>query len=163
YSAYTNEMADEVNRLLDDDSVVVTYSALIGIDPKTGVPSQHGKRPINADVLILAGADSLGIEEMVNVLRAVPDSSRVFLLGAAKDLPAHSIGQPFAELTQGGPARVFQASFWLPPRSPQREASRRIWSGTLKANDETFDPTQAISWLSVPSELLIETLPVVVR
>jgi hypothetical protein len=99
---------------------------------------------------------------MVNVLRAVPDSSRVFLLGAAKDLPAHSIGQPFAELTQGGPARVFQASLAASQITATRSIAAYL-SGTLKANDETFDPTQAISWLSVPSELLIETLPVVVR
>ena len=163
YSAYTTEMADEVSRLITDDTLVFTYSALIGIDPKTGVPAQHGKRPINADVLIIAGADSLGVEEMVNILRAVPETSRVYMLGAVKDLPAHSIGQPFSDLAQAGPSRTFQASFWLSARTHQREASRRIWSGTLRANSESFDPCQAISWLPVPTDLLNETLPLVLR
>ncbi|WP_236054259.1 helix-hairpin-helix domain-containing protein [Pseudomonas arcuscaelestis] len=162
YSAYTTEMADELNQRLDD-AMVVNYSALIGIDPKTGVPAQHSKRRISADVLIVAGADSLGVEEMLRILRAVPEAGRIFMLGAVKDLPAHSIGQPFAEIAQGGSARVFQASFWLPARSLQREASRRLWSGTLKLNAENFDPSQAISWLPVPQDMIAETLPIVVR
>lgn len=150
-TASTREMVTELGKALGDDSPVVGYGELIGIDPSTGVPQQHRSSPIPTDVVVVVGADSMGVEEIHYLLEAMPAEGRIFMLGAPKDLPSQTVGQPFDELSKVPEIRTFIASFWLPARSDHRLAAKAVWSGSIRPDDE-FDPTKPISWLNTPRE-----------
>lgn len=159
FATYTCEMADEIKSHLGEDAVVVTYASLVGLDPDTGVPLQRKNSPISAEVVVLVAADALGIEEMTHILAAMPKTARLFLLGCPKDLHSLTVGQPFSELTSVKGIKAFQASFWLPARSEGRRVSTQIWTGSFTPQLNHFNPSDSISWLNIPREVIPQALP----
>lgn len=162
YSAYSREMVTEISNLLGSDAPVVGYAELIGIDPLTGVPLQRQQSPIEADVVIFVGTDALGVEEANFLLDALHPNSRIFMLGAPKDLPSQTVGQPFDELAKVAEIRSFLASFWLPARSEFRLAANSVWSGGLKPSS-TFDPSNPISWIAAPRDALPDAITLLIE
>lgn len=162
FSAYSREMTAEMTRLLGPDAPITGYAELIGLDPETGVPTQRQQSPVETDVIVFLGADTLGVEETNFLLDAIPANGRLFLLGAPKDLPSQNIGQPFDELAKVAEIRTFLASFWLPARTDFRLAANTIWSGALKPRD-SFDPSKPISWIRAPREALPEAITLLIE
>lgn len=162
FAASTTEMVAEIKRPLGPDASVVGYAELVGLDPETGVPFNHKSSPISADVVVFVGADSIGVEETNFILEAMPTNGRIFFLGVPKDMPSQTVGQPFDELAKVKEIRTFLASFWLPAKSEHRLASNKVWSGALKPND-TFDPTQPISWIKANREELPEAINLLIK
>ncbi|WP_409286780.1 helix-hairpin-helix domain-containing protein [Pseudomonas guariconensis] len=151
FTACSLEMVREITATLTDDAHVVSYAELIGIDPQTGIPQQSKASPIPAEIVVVVGTDAMGVEEIHFLLEAMPPNGRIFMLGAPKDLPSQTIGQPFDELAKMPEIRTFIASFWLPARVDHRLAAKQIWSGAIKP-DEAFEPDRPISWLQTPRE-----------
>lgn len=162
FAASTAEMVSEIKRPLGPDASVVGYAELVGLDPETGIPFNHKSSPISADVVVFVGADTIGVEETNFILEAMPANGRIFFLGAPKDMPSQTVGQPFDELAKVKEIRTFLASFWLPAKSEHRLASNKVWSGALKPND-TFDPTQPISWIKADREELPEAINLLIK
>lgn len=162
FAASTAEMVAELKLPLGSDASVVGYAELVGLDPETGVPFNHKSSPISADVVVFIGADSLGVEETNFVLEAMPANGRIFFLGAPKDMPSQTVGQPFDELSKVKEIRTFLASFWLPAKSEHRLASNKVWSGSLKPND-TFNPSEPISWIKAEREALPEAINLLIK
>ncbi|MCK1788898.1 exodeoxyribonuclease [Pseudomonas violetae] len=150
-SAASREMVAELSKTLGDDAQVVGYAELIGLDPVSGVPLQHQQSPIQADVVVFVGTDALGVEEIHFLLEAMPKTGRIFMLGAPKDLPSQTVGQPFDELAKVPEIRTFIASFWLSARTEHRIAAKDVWSGSIKP-DDSFDPSRPVSWLNTPRD-----------
>lgn len=159
FVAYTCEMVDEVIKHLGEDAAVFTYAEMIGLDPDTGVPAQGEASPVTADVIVLVGADSIGIEEMTCVMHAAPQTARLYMLGCPKDMPSLTVGQPFAEMVKIKDIRCFQGSFWLPQDSELRNAHRQVWAGTLTPDLEDFDPTHWLSWFKIERDHIPDVLP----
>ncbi len=159
FVAYTCEMTDEVSKHLGEQAVVFTYAEMIGLDPDTGIPAQTESSPVDADVIILVGADSIGIEEMTCVMQAVPKTARFYLLGCPKDMPSLTVGQPFAEMAKIKDIRSFQGSFWLTQDSELRNIHRQVWEGTLNPDLDSFDPTDRLSWFKVDRDHIPSLLP----
>lgn len=151
FAAPSVEMLRELQSELTEEATVVTFAELIGIDPETGIPQQQHSNPLPAEVIVVVGADALGIEEIHFLLDAMPHSGRLFMFGAPKDLPSQTVGQPFDELAKVPEIRTFLASFWLPARDDYRLAAKHVWSGKIKP-DDAFDPKKPISWLQTPRE-----------
>lgn len=158
-TAASREMVTELNHALGDDAPVLSYAELIGIDPISGVPQQHRANPIPADVVVVVGTDSMGVEEIHYLLEAMPAEGRIFMLGAPRDLPSQTVGQPFDEMAKVHEIRAFMASFWLPARTEHRLAAKDIWSGSIKPDNE-FDPSKPISWLNTPREDIADVVNV---
>lgn len=163
FATYTCEMASELRKRLGEDASVVTYSTLVGLDPDTGIPMQRETSPISAEVVVLVAADALGVEEMTHILEAMPKTGRLFMLGCPKDLPSLTVGKPFVEMVQVKDIRSYLASFWLPARTEGRITNSRIWAGTLTPKLDTFDPSDAISWLPIPRDMIPMVLPELIK
>lgn len=156
---YTLEMLNDLSGSLGELIPATTYADLLGLDTETGFPERHAGNPIPAEAVIVFGADALGIEEMLQLLQAVPATARLYLLGCPQDLPTLSIGQPFADMIEDTRIKAFHASFWgVADAAPHRQAQELIWSGALAAADE-FDPTQPISWVRCDPSLIPNLLP----
>ena len=158
-AAYTSELAREVANQVGDDAPVVTYGALVGLDPVSGVPAFHDKRPVSTDVLLLVGADSFGTEELYRTILAMPISGRIYMLGLPRDLPAPTIGQPFETIFEQTRYKTLQASFWLPARSDRRLIANKLWSGALGQTSGEFDPRRPLSWIDAQADLIPEVIP----
>ncbi len=163
FATYTSEMAIELSKRLGEDANVLTYAALVGLDPDTGVPIQREGCPISADVVVLVAADALGVEEMTHVLEAMPKTGRLFMLGCPKDLPSLTVGKPFVEMVQVKDIKSYLASFWLPARTVERLTNSRVWTGTLTPKLDKFDPNDPIAWLPIPREMIPMVLPELIK
>ena len=153
-TTYTVEMLREAKPHLGCSIPRMTYAELIGLDEETGIPLQRGSNPIEADAIVVLGADALGVEEMNYLIEAAPLSGRLYLLGCPRDLPSLSIGQPFADLLDCRQFKAFHSRFWGVPSTAKHTAQEAIWAGSIAADLEAFDPTQPVSWLEcAPAEL----------
>lgn len=162
-ATYTTELANALRAHVKDAASVVTYGTLVGLDPTSGVPAFHDKRPMGTDVLVIIGADSFGTEELYRTMLAMPKTGRIYLVGLPRDLPAPTIGQPFETLFEHTKYRTLQASFWLPARSERRLIANKLWSGSIGKLDGAFDPTAPLSWINVEASLIPEMLPEVIK
>lgn len=159
FTTYTLEMIAEARKSIGCGSQIMTYAELIGLDDETGIPLQRGTNPVEADVIIVLGADALGIEEMNYLIEAAPQNGRLYLLGCPRDLPSLSIGQPFADLLDSEQFKAFHSRFWGVPDSNKRDAQEKVWAGEVKPDLEAFDPTQPLSWLDCSIEDLPTFIP----
>jgi hypothetical protein len=162
FATYTCELADELTSVLGERACVLTYAALVGLEPDTGVPIQRAESPISTDVVVLVAADALGVEEMTNIMEAMPKSGRLFMLGCPKNMPSLTVGQPFEEMVKVKDIQCFHASFWLAAPSNARTFSSKIWTEGLTPIKE-FLPGEPISWLSIPREHIPQVLPELIK
>jgi len=163
FTTYTLEMLAEVSQEIGSGSIVMTYAELIGLDDETGIPLQRGSNPVEADVIVVLGADALGIEEMNHLIEAAPMNGRLYLLGCPKDLPSLSIGQPFADLLDSRHFKAFHSRFWGVPENDKRIAQEKVWAGEITPDLEAFDPTQPLSWLECSADDLPSFIPELLR
>jgi hypothetical protein len=162
-STYTLEMIAEARSSIGCGSRILTFAELIGLDSETGIPLQRGANPVETDVIVVLGADALGIEEMNHLLEAAPTNGRLYLLGCPKDLPSLSIGQPFADMLDSHQIKAFHSRFWGVPDSSKRDAQERLWAGEVTPDLDAFDPTQPVSWLECSLEDLPTFIPELLR
>ncbi|KKN96211.1 hypothetical protein LCGC14_0171410 [marine sediment metagenome] len=146
-TTYTQEMLTEIETSLETSFPVMSYAELIGIDSETGIPLARESSPVEADVIIVLGADALGVEEMNHLLEAAPAEGRLYLLGCPKDLPTLSVGQPFADVIDSNRFKAFHATLWGIGESSKRAAQEAIWSARLEPDLEHFDPSQPLAWM----------------
>lgn len=163
FTTYTLEMVAEARIALGSKTRLETYAELIGLDEQTGIPLQRGANPVQADVIVVLGADALGIEEMNHLIEAAPQNGRLYLLGCPKDLPSLSIGQPFADLIDSQQLKAFHSRFWGAPSSAKRDALELIWAGTVIPEMDAFDPSQPVSWLACSADDLPTFVPELLR
>jgi hypothetical protein len=159
FTTYTLEMLKEASPHLGCATPRMTYAELIGLDEETGIPLQRGTNPIEGDVIVVLGADALGVEEMHKLIEAAPVTGRLYLLGCPSDLPSLSIGQPFADLLDCKQFKAFHSRFWGISNSAKHEAQEAIWSDSMTPNLEVFDPTQPLSWLECSQDQLPNVIP----
>lgn len=159
FTTYTLEMLREADKTIGGKLATVTYAELIGLDPETGIPLQRSTNPVEADAIVVFGADALGVEEMNHLIEAAPLNGRLYLLGCPKDLPSLSIGQPFADLIDSQKFKAFHSRFWGVQPSDMRNAQEAIWAGNIEPDVNDFDPTQPLSWLSCEANELPSLLP----
>lgn len=74
-----------------------TVHSALGWIPGEG-PTHDAEDPLNCDVLVLDESSMANQELMVTLLRAVPSSAHVVLVGDADQLAPVGAGKPFAEL-----------------------------------------------------------------
>ncbi len=158
-TTYTQEMLVEAEQIIDLPIPMMSYAELIGLDNETGIPLARSSCPVVADVIIVIGADALGIEEMTHLIEAAPTDGRLYLLGCPKDLPSLSVGQPFADLLDSNHFKAFHSRFWGVPNTRKRLAQEEIWAGNLTPALDTFDPTQPISWFNCEAGYLPSFMP----
>tara|TARA_R110002124_G_scaffold128157_23_gene288776 strand:+ start:4956 stop:7127 length:2172 start_codon:yes stop_codon:yes gene_type:complete len=158
-TTYTLEMLAEAETLINLPIPVMTYAELIGLDAETGIPLARAASPVEADIIIVIGADALGIEEMNHLIEAAPQDGRLYLLGCPKDLPSLSVGQPFADLMESNVIKAFHSRFWGVSEADIRLAQEQIWDGSLEPDTGKFDPTQPICWVGCENGLLPEFVP----
>jgi hypothetical protein len=163
FATYTSEMADELSSVLGERACVLTYAALVGLDPETGVPVQRAESPISADAVVLVAADALGVEEMTHIMEAMPKTGRLFMLGSPKNMASLTVGQPFEEMVKVKNIQCFHSSFWLPEESEVRSAFSKIWTEGLVPELTRFTPDQPISWLNIPREYIPQALPELIK
>lgn len=163
FATYTCELADELTSVLGERACVLTYAALVGLDPDTGVPIQRAESPISAEVVVLVAADALGVEEMTYIMEAMPKTGRLFMLGCPKNMPSLTVGQPFEEMVKVKDIQCFHASFWLSGESETRKFSSQIWTKGLEPKLKEFVPAEPISWLSIPREYIPQALPELIK
>ncbi|HBP1602320.1 TPA: exodeoxyribonuclease [Pseudomonas aeruginosa] len=162
-TTYTLEMLTEASPRLGCSIPRMTYAELIGLDDETGIPLHRGTNPIEADAIVVLGADALGVEEMNNLIEAAPLDGRLYLLGCPRDLPSLSVGQPFADLLDCGQFKAFHSRFWGIPGTAKHEAQEQVWAGAVEPDLNDFDPTQPISWLECGTEDLPRMIPTLLR
>ncbi|WP_121498324.1 helix-hairpin-helix domain-containing protein [Pseudomonas aeruginosa] len=162
-TTYTLEMLTEASPRIGCSIPRMTYAELIGLDDETGIPLHRGTNPIEADAIVVLGADALGVEEMNNLIEAAPLNGRLYLLGCPRDLPSLSVGQPFADLLDCGQFKAFHSRFWGIPGTAKHEAQEQVWAGAVEPDLNDFDPTQPISWLECGTEDLPRMIPTLLR
>jgi hypothetical protein len=162
FCTFTKEMATEAQKIVGLPIPVMTYSELLGIDQQTGIPLAQANNPVDAEAVVIIGADALGVEEMGHVLDAVSRDSRLYLLGCPRDLPSLGVGQPFADLMESKMVKAFHSGFWGVTNNAKRECQEALWASAL-APAEDFDPTQPISWLDCEPSFLETFLPDAVK
>lgn len=158
-TTYTLEMLIEATPKLGCAIPKMTYAELVGLDDETGIPLQRGANPIEADAIVVIGADALGVEEMNYLIEAAPLDGRLYLLGCPRDLPSLSVGQPFADLLDCRQFKAFHSRFWGIPSTAKHNAQEQIWAGSVNPELEDFDPTQPISWLECAADELPNLVP----
>lgn len=162
-TTYTLEMLREARDNFGSKTPLMTYAELVGLDSETGIPLQRISNPIEAEVIVVLGADALGVEEMNYLIEAAPLDGRLYLLGCPKDLPSLSIGQPFADLMECGKFKAFHSRFWGIPESVQHNAQESLWKGQIQPDLDDFDPTQPLSWLACGAADLHTFVPSLLR
>ena len=162
-TTYTLEMLREARNKLGTSTSLLTYAELIGLDAQTGIPLQRATNPIEREVIVVLGADALGVEEMNYLIEAAPLDGRLYLLGCPKDLPSLSIGQPFADLMECSQFKAFHSRFWGIPESALHATQETIWKGTTQPDLDDFDPTQPVSWLACGPDDLHTVMPGLLR
>lgn len=162
-TTYTLEMLNEASPRLGCSIPRMTYAELIGLDDETGIPLHRGTNPIEADAIVVLGADALGVEEMNYLIEAAPLDGRLYLLGCPRDLPSLSVGQPFADLLDCGQFKAFHSRFWGIPGTAKHDAQEQIWAGAVEPDLNDFDPTQPISWLECGTDELPSMIPTLLR
>lgn len=158
-TTYTLEMLNEVKSSIGGVVPVMTLAELVGVDRETGIPLQRSTNPIEADVIVVIGADALGVEEMNYLIEAAPLNGRLYLLGCPKDLPSLSVGQPFGDLIDCQQFKAFHSGFWGVPDTEKRKAQESLWRADVRPDLSDFDPTQPLSWLECESGDLHEFVP----
>lgn len=162
-TTYTLEMLTEASPRLGCSIPRMTYAELIGLDDEAGIPLHRGTNPIEADAIVVLGADALGVEEMNYLIEAAPLDGRLYLLGCPRDLPSLSVGQPFADLLDCGQFKAFHSRFWGIPGTAKHDAQEQIWAGAVEPDLNDFDPTQPISWLECGTDELPSMIPTLLR
>ena len=158
-TTYTLEMLKEARAELGSIVTTVTYAELVGLDRDTGIPLQRCTNPVDADAIVVLGADALGVEEMNYLIEAAPLNGRLYLLGCPKDLPSLSIGQPFADLIDCRQFKAFHSRFWGVPGTDKRNAQEEVWAAKIEPDLTEFDPTQPLSWINCAASDLPEFIP----
>lgn len=162
-TTYTLEMLTEASPRIGCSIPRMTYGELIGLDDETGIALHRGTNPIEADAIVVLGADALGVEEMNYLIDAAPLDGRLYLLGCPRDLPSLSVGQPFADLLDCGQFKAFHSRFWGIPGTAKHDAQEQIWAGAVEPDLNDFDPTQPISWLECGTDELPSMIPTLLR
>lgn len=162
-TTYTLEMLREARKGLECKVPLMTYAELVGLDSETGIPLQRISNPIDAEVIVVLGADALGVEEMNYLIEAAPLGGRMYLLGCPKDLPSLSIGQPFADLMECRQFKAFHSRFWGIPESVHHLTQESLWKGQTRPDLNDFDPTQPLSWLECDAGDLHNFVPGLLR
>lgn len=162
-TTYTLEMLREAREFIGGTVPQITYAELVGLDSETGIPLQRSSNPIDAEVIVVLGADALGVEEMNYLFEAAPVDGRLYLLGCPRDLPSLSVGQPFADLMECRQFKAFHSRFWGIEERIRHATQESLWKGQMVPDLEDFDPTQPLSWLACEADDLHSFIPSLLR
>ncbi|WP_416307264.1 exodeoxyribonuclease V subunit alpha [Neptunicella sp. SCSIO 80796] len=81
------------------DTDASTLHRLLGISRDPVSPRFHRERQINCDVLVIDEVSMLDLPMMTRLLRALPDSAQLILLGDAQQLASVEVGQVMRDIS----------------------------------------------------------------
>ncbi|MCU7833975.1 MAG: exodeoxyribonuclease V subunit alpha [gamma proteobacterium symbiont of Taylorina sp.] len=93
----TNNINDAIIRSIPEDAC--TLHRLLGFRPQSLKLVHDSKHPLKCDVLLIDEVSMIDLAMMARVLRALPDTSILILLGDADQLPSVETGNLLADLT----------------------------------------------------------------
>jgi exodeoxyribonuclease V alpha subunit len=108
-----------------------TIHRLLGFDPSMGIFGRDESNPLEADVLLVDETSMVDLHLFDSLLRALPESSRLVLVGDADQLPSVGPGEVLRDLLRSGcvPAARLTRIFRQGERSGIVENAHRILRG----------------------------------
>jgi len=103
-AAPTGRAAKRMGELADEDAS--TIHRLLAYDPNLGRFTYHQDRPLPLDTLIVDESSMVDLLLARDLLRALPRSAQLILIGDADQLPSVGPGNLFRDLVNSGVVRV---------------------------------------------------------
>ncbi|MBF7073032.1 exodeoxyribonuclease V subunit alpha [Glaciecola sp. MH2013] len=86
---------------LDKQKQSVTVHRMIGLGWGNSAPKFNSERQLNCDILLIDEVSMLDVSMMTKILRALPQGTRLLLLGDANQLPSVESGSVLSDLVAG--------------------------------------------------------------
>lgn len=84
-----------------------TIHRLIGIRPGKAQPRHHADNPLHLDLLVVDEASMIDLPLMARLLQALPEDTRLLLLGDKDQLASVEAGSVFADITGATPGESY--------------------------------------------------------
>ena len=101
------ELAESVPAMAGLEDEVRTIHRLLRIHPETGVPRFDARNPLDADVLVVDEASMVDLALMTKLVAALPETSRLILIGDRDQLAAVESGSVLGDLAPIGGGNRF--------------------------------------------------------
>lgn len=101
------ELAESVPAMASLDDEVRTIHRLLRIHPETGIPRFDARNPLDADVLVVDEASMVDLALMTKLMAALPETSRLILIGDRDQLAAVEAGSVLGDLAPPGGGNAF--------------------------------------------------------
>lgn len=101
------ELEESVPAMAALDDEVRTIHRLLRIHPETGVPRFDARNPLDADVLVVDEASMVDLALMTKLVAALPETSRLILIGDRDQLAAVEAGSVLGDLAPPGGGNWF--------------------------------------------------------
>jgi exodeoxyribonuclease V alpha subunit len=118
-----------------------TIHRLLEFNPRTSSFSRNRDNPLEADVVVLDEVSMLDVELAAHLVRAVPETCRLVLVGDSDQLPSVGPGNVLADLISSGMVRVVRLVdiFRQADRSLIVENAHRINRGRMPTSGTSDD------------------------
>jgi len=131
-----------------------TLHRLIGVDGASGSVRHDAGRPLPLDVLVIDEASMVDLAMAARVLRALPSTARLVLLGDRDQLASVEPGSVFAGLCAGLPVRnvvMLERSHRFPEGSGIGRLARAVRAGDADAAIAVLESAAAdVAWEPMP-------------
>ena len=103
-AAPTGRAAKRLTEVTGEDASTIHRLLEAGIDPETGKMcfARDEDNPLKADVVIVDEMSMVDVQLLYNLLKAVPSSKRLILVGDPDQLPPVGPGFPFSDMLRSG-------------------------------------------------------------
>lgn len=103
-AAPTGRAAKRMTEVTGEDASTIHRLLEAGIDPQTGnlVFARDEESPLKADAVIVDEMSMVDVQLLDSLLRAVPDTARLILVGDPDQLPPVGPGFPFGDMLRSG-------------------------------------------------------------
>jgi len=129
--------APDLQTLVSTMGAALTLHALLGARPDTRSLRHTAQNPLAVDVLIVDEASMIHAEMMVNLLRALPATARLILLGDKDQLASVEAGSVLADLCASANRGSYRPET---ARYLARSSGQKLPAWALAAADEPITP-----------------------
>ena len=102
-----------------------TIHRLLEMDPKRGGFKRDGDNPLDCDLLVVDEASMVDVMLMQALLKAVPDTAALLIVGDIDQLPSVGPGQVLADIIASGAVPVCALDRGLPPGGAEPDRRQR--------------------------------------